>query len=284
MFSILIPTNSKNIEYLNLCLKSIKKNSKYKHEILVHVNDCKNLNFSNLINFEVDKLTQSEEFMGLCKTLNKISQYATKDYLVYCHDDMYFSPGWDEAFKKNINVFKKKKFILSGTMVQQNGSHINFDCGDSPKNFNEVKFLNNFKNVNYYDFQGTTWAPTLIPKNLWKEINGLSEEFDPGFGSDPDMNMKLWKRGIRVFKGINDCKVYHFGSVTLRKNKNVKKNKSSYIFLKKWGFSIKFFKKYYMRSDEKFDGDLPLSPKKNIAYYYDLLKCKIIYFYLRLIK
>ena len=39
----------------------------------------------------------------------------------------------------------------------------------------------------------------------------------PGSGSDPDFNMKLWNIGIRIFKGINDCKVYHFGSVVLRK-------------------------------------------------------------------
>ena len=37
-FSILIPTFN-NLNYLKLAIKSIKENSKYKHEIILHVND-----------------------------------------------------------------------------------------------------------------------------------------------------------------------------------------------------------------------------------------------------
>ena len=40
MFSIIIPTYN-NHNYLELCIKSIKKNSKLKNEILVHVNEDK---------------------------------------------------------------------------------------------------------------------------------------------------------------------------------------------------------------------------------------------------
>ena len=37
MFSIVIPSLN-NLEYLRLCIKSLKKNSKYDNEIIVHVN------------------------------------------------------------------------------------------------------------------------------------------------------------------------------------------------------------------------------------------------------
>ena len=37
MFSIIIPTFN-NLKYLKLCLKSIRKNSKFDHEIIPHVN------------------------------------------------------------------------------------------------------------------------------------------------------------------------------------------------------------------------------------------------------
>ena len=40
MFSIVIPTYN-NLEYLKLCLESIKKNSKFNHEIIIHVNEGK---------------------------------------------------------------------------------------------------------------------------------------------------------------------------------------------------------------------------------------------------
>ena len=38
MFSIVIPSFN-NLEYLKLCLNSLKKNSKYKHQIIVHINE-----------------------------------------------------------------------------------------------------------------------------------------------------------------------------------------------------------------------------------------------------
>ena len=37
MFSILIPSYN-NLPYLKLCISSIKKNSKFNHEIIVHSN------------------------------------------------------------------------------------------------------------------------------------------------------------------------------------------------------------------------------------------------------
>ena len=38
MFSILIPTFN-NIEYLKICLESLKENSNFEHQIIVHVNE-----------------------------------------------------------------------------------------------------------------------------------------------------------------------------------------------------------------------------------------------------
>ena len=71
--------------------------------------------------------------------------------------------------------------------------------------------------------------------------------FFPGTGSDPDLNMKLWKNGARIFKGINNFKVYHFGSIVTRRKSNdlslktESGNLGSKILLK-WGISIDFLK------------------------------------------
>ena len=85
------------------------------------------------------------------------------------------------------------------------------------------KLLDNYEKLEHFDFQGSTWAPHLIHKEIWNKVGGFSEEFSPAFtGSDPDLNMKLWKFGVRIFKGLSKCKVYHFGSVVTRqKEKNI---------------------------------------------------------------
>ena len=147
--------------------------------------------------------------------------------------------------------------------------------------------MNNYKNFNHYDFQGSTWAPHLIHKDLWNQVGGFSEECFPGTGSDPDLNMKLWLENVRIFKGLNACKVYHFGSIVTRKYKghpSIKTesgSKGNKIFLLKWGISIKFFKKRYLKSDQQYLSPL-IEPQKNLGYYLELFIVKMNYLYLKL--
>ena len=284
MFSILIPTFN-NVKYLELCINSIKKNSKYNHEIIPHVNigNDGTLEFLDKQNI---KYSHTKYNSGICEGINKAASLAKFDYLLYSHDDFYFCPNWDEIMIKEIHKIGHNRFYLSGTMM--NEGQIKFNCGDTPEFFDEKKFLENYKNYNFYDFQGSTWAPSIVHKNIWNKVGGLSEEYFPGMGSDPDFNIKLWNIGVRMFKGINDFKVYHFGSIVLRKkiNKIIKKNKygsiSGKLFILKWGISIKFFKEFYLRSNSKYDGPL-LGPKKSIRYYINLLICKAHYIYLKLV-
>ena len=284
MFSIIIPTLN-NLEYLKTCINSIKKNSHYKHEIIPHVNigsdgTLKFLKEENL------NYTFTSENSGICKGMNLAANKATQKYILYAHDDFYFCPDWDLILKNEVDKIGHNNFYLSGTMV--NNGQIDFDCGNNIKDFDEKKFLDNYKSHNYYNFQGSTWAPHLLHKDLWNKIGGFSEEFYPGTGSDPDLNMKLWNLGIRVFKGINDFKVYHFGSVVTRKYKNhpsIKTESGSRggkIFLLKWGISINFFKKYYLRSNTKYENPLK-GPKKNMFYYINLFICKLNYLYIKYI-
>ena len=282
MFSILIPSYN-NLSYLKLCIKSIINNSKFNHQIIVHVNEGTDGTLDYLKDSSIDySLTNYNS--GICEGINKASKLAKYEYFLYAHDDFYFCPNWDEILHKEINKIGHNNFYLSGTMM--NNGQIPFDCGNDIENFNEKKFLSEYKNFNYYDFNGSTWAPTLVHRDLWNKVGGFSEEYFPGTGSDPDFNMKLWNVGVRIFKGLNDCKVYHFGSVVLRKKINIIKRNNRYgsngakIFLLKWGISIKFFKKFYLKSNEKYDK--PLSqPKINFIYILKYTLNKINYFYIK---
>ena len=265
MFSILIPTLN-NLNYLKLCINSIKKNSMYNHEIIVHVNEC-HKDTINFLNKEDIKFSFTNYNAGICKGVNLAAKLSTTNYFLYAHDDFYFCPDWDVVLLNELNNIKNNLFYLSGTMGQ-NGQ-VELNCGDNLKNFDEKKLLAQYKNIKFYDFQGSTWAPHLIHKELWNKVGGFSEEFFPGTGSDPDLNKKLWDVGVRIFKGINNFKVYHFGSIVTRRYKNhptIKTESGSRgakIFLLKWGISINFFKKFILKSNTEYKGPLN-EPKTNI--------------------
>jgi len=283
MFSILIPSLN-NLDYLKLCIKSIKKNSSLKHEIIVHVNKGEDGTIEYLKNENI-KFSFTKYNAGICEGVNLAAKLTTTNYFLYAHDDFYFCPDWDIVLLNELKNINNNLFYLSGTMVQ-NGQ-VKLNCGDSLSNFNENKLLDEYKNIKFHDFQGSTWAPHLIHKELWNKVGGFSEEFFPGTGSDPDLNMKLWNEGVRIFKGLQHFKVYHFGSIVTRQ-KEKKFNtitesgsKGSKLFLLKWGFSIKFFKKHFLKSDTKYTGPLG-EPFRNFSFYLELLICKFYVFYLKL--
>ena len=280
MFSIIIPTYN-NINYLKICLESLKKNSKYNHEIIVHVNEGIDGTLDYIKRNNDLTFSYSKENAGVCVAFNDAVKKATKKYIVLGHDDMYFCPDWDAVFYNELKKHDENKdFFLSGTMVQPFESYINLNCGKTYIEFNEKKLLSKLPDIKFNNFQGTHWQPSLIPVSTWNKVGGFSLEFSPGLGSDPDFNMKLWKIGVRLFKGLGDCRVYHFSSISLRKKSW---NNGAKTFLLKWGISIKFFKKYYLRTNEKYDGEL-VEPKKNIKYYASLLSCRLKYIYYRIVK
>ena len=283
MFSIIIPTFN-NKRYLELCIKSINKNSDFVHQIIPHVNIGDDGTIDLLKKLNID-FTHTEYNSSICEGMNKAAKKAKNNYILYAHDDFYFCPGWDRVLFDEINKIPHNKFYLSGIMM--NNGPLKFDCGNTIDEFDENKLLKNFKNYNHFDFQGSTWAPHVIHKDLWDKVGGFSEEYFPGTGSDPDLNMKLWNEGVRIFKGLNNCKIYHFGSIVTRAYKNNPNiitesgSKGGKIFLLKWGFSIKFFKKYFLKSDQKYQSELS-EPNKNLEYFINLLICKIKFLYLKL--
>ena len=276
-FSIIIPT-FENYDYCKLTIDSIKHNSSFNHEIIVHLNGIDDQT-ENYLKKENILFTKSDQNIGLCSGVNTAYKKSTKKYILYSHDDMFFLPNWDIELLKEVKLINNNKFYLSLTHIAASGpvkgsiQHIQFDCGDNISNFDKEKLIKNFDKLKFNDLQGSHWAPHLIPKKLWDKVGGFSEEFNPGFASDPDLNMKLWVEGNRVFKSVSKSRIYHFGSVTTRKNKKIIKNNGKKTFLLKWKMTVEFFTKYYLRRGEIYNGPLN-EPNKNLFYYIDFLISK----------
>ena len=274
--SIIIPTFN-NLDYLKFFLRSLKINSTFDHEIILHINDGSDGTLKYALDNNI-KHTYSETNIGLCSSMNKAYSLTTTDHILYAHDDMYFCKNWDIFLIKEIKNQNNNQYYLSGTNVSTRHGLINFDCGSTYLDFDEKKFHNFCLQDETPDLQSSHWAPHLIHKELWDKIGGFSEEFNPGDGSDPDFCMKLWKQNVRIFKGVSKFKVYHFNSLTTRNDKIVLNN-GTRTFLSKYGFNPKFFRKYYLRGNNSvipFKGRLN-NPKKNFSMLLDLSINKIKY-------
>ena len=217
MISIIIPTYN-NLAYLKLAISSIKKNSTFDNEIILHINEGSDgtLEYIKKNNF---KFSFSKINDGICIGCNRAASLSKYNLILYGHDDMYFCPNWDNILINEVKKLDTNLFYFSSTMINGDpklNGHLNFSAGETIEKFDEIKLLKNYDKLDHYDFQGSTWAPHLIHKEVWNKVGGFSEEYTPGTGSDPDLNMKLWNLGVRVFKGVSRSRVYHFGSVVTR--------------------------------------------------------------------
>lgn len=246
MFSILIPTWN-NLDLLKLCVRSIRKNSQFAHQIIIHVNDGSDGTL-NWVKSENLAYSYSSQNVGICLAVNEAAMYAQHDYILYLNDDMYCCPGWDSALVDKLKTLGTDLFMLSGTMIEPKDTNnpcvIVGNYGSDVADFDEQRLLQELPGHHKPDWYGATWPPTLVHKRWWFKVGGYSSELSPGMSSDNDFSMKLWHAGCRIFLGVGSSLVYHFQCKSTGK---VVKNKGTKQFLHKWGIRQSVFDHYYLR-------------------------------------
>lgn len=274
MFSIIIPTWN-NLALLQLCIRSIRQNSAYAHQIIVHVNDGSDGSL-DWVRAQGITHTASPQNIGICLAVNEAAMHATQDYILYLNDDMYCCPGWDTALVNKLKQLDSDLFMLSGTMIEprdtQNPCVIVANYGSDAENFEEARLLAELPQQHKLDWNGATWPPTLVSKRWWFKVGGYSSEFSPGMSSDNDFSMKLWHAGCRIFLGVGDSLVYHFQCKSTGK---VKKNDGGRQFLYKWGMRQSVFDRYFLRRGVVAQGLRLEEPEDSRALRWQLLRSRL---------
>ena len=256
LFSIIVPTWN-NLPYLQLLIKSLRKNATYPHQIIVAINEGKDGTLEWVKSQDDLDWAFFEQNVGICYALNACRALVRTDFLVYFNDDMYACPGWDQVFLTEINAIGHRKFFLSSTMIEPmdtgNPCVIVQDFGRDIEHFEEEKLLSTLPMLHKNDWAGATWPPNIVPIELWDLVGGYSVEFSPGMYSDPDFSMKLWAAGVRYFKGMGASRVYHFGSKSTRK---LGRSRGSDLFLRKWGLTAGTFSRFMLRKGSIWTGAL----------------------------
>ncbi len=277
-FSLLIPSWN-NLDYLKLCIGSIRKNSFYELQIIVIVNEGSDGSLEWVQSQKDIDFVYAKENIGICYALNAARSLIQSDYVVYINDDMYLLPNWDLALEKEITALGTKKFMLSATMVEPidtgNKCVIVKDYGRDIDSFKEDLLLQDYPNLHKDNWSGSTWPPNVVHVDVWDLVGGLSVEFSPGMGSDPDFAKKLYEAGVRQFKGVGASLVYHFGT---KSTKRVKKNDGRKTFLHKWGISQRDFSQKYLKIGEPFADNVSVPQSSLMQKIVSKIKIIISYF------
>ena len=219
------------------------------------------------------KHTHSPENIGVCFALNVLRPLMTTDYVLFMNDDMYVCPGWDTALSEEIDAIGHQLFFLSSTLIQPRPFFCKSviapaDYGQTVDTFDEQRLLKEYATLPHGDWQGATWPPNVVHRNVWDLVGGYSIEYSPGMYSDPDFSAKLWCAGVRVFKGVSRSRVYHFEA---RSTHRIVKNDGSTQFLRKWGITSASFMRDVLHRGEPWQDGLSAP---DVRLRHDLLRSR----------
>lgn len=257
-YTVVIPTWN-NLPYLQNCLEGLRSHSGLPHQIIVFVNEGSDGTLEWLKGLEEDNLDfiHSPANLGICYGVNLCRPLIKSKYLIYMNDDMYPLPGWDRGLFDVVERIDTRLFMLSSTMIEPletaNPCVIVRDYGKDIHSFRKEQLLQEFHTLEKGDWQGSTWPPVMVERDLWDMVGGLSPEFSPGHYSDPDLSFKLLHAGVRIFRGVGESRIYHFGS---KSTARIKRNNGRIQFLHKHGISAHVFNRMLLKMGLPYSGPL----------------------------
>jgi glycosyltransferase involved in cell wall biosynthesis len=259
MLSIVIPTWN-NLDYLNLCIDSLKKHSSLEHELIVHVNDGRDGTLE-WVRAQGVAHSHSSQNIGVCLSVNHLAGRAKHDWLLYANDDMVFCPGWDTALFAAVKAARTTLAVFSSTLIEPqdmgNENVIVRDFGRTPAEFDEARLMKECHSITSPDRSGHAAQPTLVHRMWWHMAGGYSLEFSPGLSSDDDLLVKFWLMGCRNFHIVGASKVYHFSQ---RSTQRVRRNRGGRTFVMKWGITQRQFKRDYLARSAEINAVMTATP------------------------
>jgi len=214
VFTIVV-VSWRNLQFLQLLIKSIKNNSCWDHEIVVHLNEAQEYEREWVLG-EGLKLTESETNIGLSRAANLAADKGTAQWICPVDDDMYVLPRWDERLLDCFNRHQGRIWV-SSTMIEPEGPSTSIirDFGRSPDTFQEAQLLSFNAGLNCQSWYTNSATPVLFERSQWDKIGGYDEHF-PNVGAELGLAKRCWDiLGFRHFISDSESRVYHFRSISM---------------------------------------------------------------------
>jgi len=205
--SIVLVTKSAH-KYLELCLKSLEKNSVYDNELVIVCDQpswqtLKLLQERNIQYY----LTNFNHFFMAC---NFGAKKASREYVGFINDDVYLGPGWDGAIEEvlhpdilacvtNINPVNGPRFGYGGELRDLS----KFDISA----FEDYCLKNRSGKVDSF-----FWMPLVVNKKVFLDFGGFTYYNSQAHGHEIQLENRIkWAGGIVVTS--NRSFLFHFGNV-----------------------------------------------------------------------
>lgn len=263
--SIVIPVHNK-LELTYHCLASlILAHNKASYEVIV-VDDCSTDRTTELSDIvENVNVIVNEHNLGFLRNCNKAAKEARGDYLVMLNNDTEVTSGWlDEmldTFKRFDNVgmagskliYPDGKLQEAGGIVWGNGQPWNLGNRGNP----QAPEWCYARQADYL-----SGASLMVPRVIWEEVGGFSDEFAPAYYEDTDLAFKIREYGYKTVYAPYSVVVHFEGMSNGRDmSQGIKKNQA----INAPKFRAKWVDSYMPNGQPSFE-NVPFHKDRGVAY------------------
>lgn len=263
--SIVIPVHNKfELTYHSLASLILAWN-KTSFEVIV-VDDCSTDRTTELAEIvENCRVITNEHNLGFLRNCNKAAKEARGDYLVMLNNDTEVTSGWlDELIDTFTRfdgvgmagsklIYPDGKLQEAGGIVWGNGQPWNLGNRGNPR----APEWNYSRQADYL-----SGASLMVPRAVWEEVGGFSDEFAPAYYEDTDLAFKIRDHGYKTVYAPYSVVVHFEGMSNGRdETKGIKKNQA----LNAPKFRAKWIDAYVNNGQPSFD-NVPINKDRGVAY------------------
>jgi GT2 family glycosyltransferase len=200
------------------------------------------------LNDENLKYFYSDEKKTFSDTFNKCAEIATKEYIVFCHNDIVMLEGWLENISKHLDKGTAVTYTTIEPPIFAGHDRPGKIIKDFGLEFDEVNYeeLEKFAKQTQITYKDQTSKGSAFfiaqHRGMYLAIGGMDNLYNPMFCEDDDILFRLHLLGLNMIVSL-DSLVYHFVSKTSRFSEEHKNNtsiierKSNLNRIRKWGIS-----------------------------------------------
>ncbi|MGD8177152.1 glycosyltransferase [Marinimicrobium sp. ARAG 43.8] len=263
--SIIIPVHNKFALTYHCLASLILAWNRASYEVIL-VDDCSTDETVDLLNY-VDNvnLIVNEDNLGFLRNCNKAAKEAKGRYLVMLNNDTEVTSGWLDEMLATFErfegvgmagsklIYPDGKLQEAGGIVWGNGQPWNLGNGGNP----EAPEWNYARQADYL-----SGASFMVPKTLWDELEGFSDEFAPAYYEDTDFAFKVRSAGYKTLF-VPHSVVVHFEGMSNGRDvtKGIKKNQA----LNAPKFRAKWIDSYMYNGIASLD-KVRFNKDRNVAY------------------
>ncbi len=243
LVSVIIPVYNQ-AKYTEEMLSSLNPHKKYNLEIIIVDNASDYETKAVIQNFAKQndkvKIITNEENLGFPKAVNQGLQIAQGEYITIANNDIILPEDWLENML-HLAKTDSEIGIVGPVSNKVSGVQKLKDIGISDKKEEIRKVMTEiskkYKGKSFF-FPRVAFLLVLIKRKVIEKLGALDERFTPGNFEDDDYCLRAQIKGFKTAIAL-DTFVYHYGSVSFKKDGNDKYQKlletNREKFIEKWG-------------------------------------------------